>query len=163
MILFERLVVKKAFFSLILIFGLAAVVSAQQRDSGRNQRVLPPAETVTASGNLVVAHGMPAIRSGDTTYLVFGLNRLVGFVDGLREGAFVTIEGTARTSRNDNSLKFLMPSKLDLGGRNYELARPQEFYRMWSQIPQRDSQRQQAPHRFHHNHPRGRTPHGRTL
>ena len=148
---------KRIVFFLILVFGLATLASAQQSGPGRNQRTLPPAEAVTASGNLIVAHGMPAIRSGNTTYLVFGINRLIGFVEGLREGAFVTVEGRALASRNDNDLKFLMPSTLNLGGRNYEITRPQEFNRMREQIPPRDSRRQQAPHRFHHNHPRGRT------
>ena len=141
---------------MILVFGIAALASAQQREGGRNRRNLPPAELVTASGDLVVAHGMPAIRSGDTTFLVFGLSRLVGFIDGLREGAHVTVEGRALASRNDNNLKFLMPSTLTLGGRNYELARPQEFYRLREQIPPRDSWRHHPP-RFQHN------PHRRVL
>ena len=152
----ERFTLKKTIFLLILVFGLAVFASAQTRGPGRGQRALPPSEAVTASGNLIVAHGLPAIRSGDTTYLVLGLNRLVGFVDGLREGAHVTVEGRALTYRNDNNLKFLRPATLTLGGRNYDLAMPEGFDRFREQFSQRDSWRNQ-PHRFPHGRPHRRT------
>jgi len=85
---------------------------------------LPAAETVTVSGSLVVAHGMPALKSGDVTYLLGGVNRLVGFIDGLKEGAQVTVEGSAITSRNDSKLKVLRLSTLTLNGKSYDMALP---------------------------------------
>jgi len=99
---------------------------AQGTERGRNapHRPLPPAETVTVSGTLTLAHGMPAIRSGDTTYIVGRISRLAGFVDGLREGAQVTIEGSAMASRRDSSLKFINPTQLTLGGRSLDLTSP---------------------------------------
>jgi hypothetical protein len=142
---------KRLLFFLILIFGFAVIASAQERESGRNQRGFPSGETVTVSGTLTVAQGMPAINRGDTTYLLLGISRLTGFVDGLREGAQVTIEGTALTNRGDNTLIFLRPSTLTLNGRSYDLAMPQVLNDLRGQIPPRDSWR-------NNNH---RLPHGR--
>ena len=70
---------------------------------------------------MVVANGMPALKSGDDTYLIGGVSRLIGFVDGLKEGAQVTIEGTVMTIPGRNSLKYLRGSKLTLGGKSYDL------------------------------------------
>ena len=111
-----------------LIIGLAAMVSAQ--DGSRRERA--PAErsfsrsstreTVTISGTMVVANGMPALKSGDDTYLIGGVSRLIGFIDGLKEGAQVAIEGTVLTIPGRNSVKYLQGSKLTLGGKSYDLS-----------------------------------------
>ena len=82
----------------------------------------PAAETVTVSGSLIVSRGSPAVKSGDDIYIVKGINRLVGFVDGLKEGAQVTIEGPAITSPRDSKLKVLRAVKLTLNGKAYDLA-----------------------------------------
>ena len=89
----------------------------------------PAGETVTLSGNLIVAHGRPAIKSGDVTYFVGGLNRLTGFVDGLKEGAQVTIEGSALSRQKEDAIKFLMPTKLTLNGKTYDMAMPRRNLR----------------------------------
>ena len=98
----------------------------------------PAAEKVTISGSLTVAHGSPAVKSGDETYLITGIHRLLGFVDGLKEGAQVTIEGSTFTSRQDSGLKFLRPAKLTLNGKNYDLtplASPFGLHRQFSPPP----------------------------
>ena len=146
---------KKTLFLLILGLALAAFASAQGWGPGRTQRGMPPAEPITVSGNMIVAHGMPAIRSGDITYIVFGISRLTGFIDGLQEGAHVTIDGRAITSQMDDTLKFLRPSTLALSGRSYDLALPREFSRQRHQIPQRDSTRPHG-HRSPHDRPNRR-------
>jgi len=109
---------------ILLAFGFAAMVSAQTAQGmGRGQMSprLPAADAVTVSGSLIVAHGLPALKSGDVTYIVGGINRLNGFVDGLKEGAQVTIEGKAVTSRRDSNLKFLLPANLTLNGKTYDM------------------------------------------
>ena len=108
----------------LLAAGVAAISFAQGWGGNGNQNRLPPAETVTVSGSMIVAHGFPAVKSGDVTYLVSGLSRLLGFVDGLKEGAQVTIEGSAISIQRDGSLKFLRPSKITLSGKTYDLAMP---------------------------------------
>ena len=108
-----------------MILGLAAMVHAQVWGPGRSRRSTPAPATVTVSGTMVVANGMPALKSGDTTYFVGGLSRLIGFIDGLKEGAQVTIEGVVMTSPNDKNIKFLRPSKLTINGRTYDFAPPE--------------------------------------
>jgi len=100
------------------------MVQAQVWGPGWNQRNIPAAETVTVSGTMVVAQGQPALKSGDVTYFVSGISQLIGFIDGLKEGAQVTFEGVATTSPSDKNIKFLRPSKLTINGKVYDLASP---------------------------------------
>ena len=114
---------KRKIFFIALIIGLAAIVSAQEgsrreRSTGRSSAN----QTVTMSGVLVVANGMPALKSGDDTYLIGGISRLIGFVDGLKEGAQVTVEGRVVSFSRNNTLKYLQASKLTLGGKSYDLS-----------------------------------------
>ena len=116
---------KRKIVFFVMILGFAAMVQAQVWGPGWNRRnMMPATETVTVSGSMVVANGMPALKSGDVTYLVGGLGQLIGFVDGLKEGAQVTIEGAAVTSPGDQNIKFLMASKLTINGKTYELSPP---------------------------------------
>jgi len=114
---------KRKVLFILLIAGLVAMTWAQ--DSGRGNSSggsrRPARETVTVSGSLIVSHGLPAVKSGDETYFVGGINRLTGFVDGLKEGAQVTIEGRSFTSPRDSNLKFLRPAKLTLNGKDYDM------------------------------------------
>ena len=89
-----------------------------ERSTSRSQA----RETVTISGTMVVANGMPALKSGDDTYLVGGVSRLIGFIDGLKEGAQVIVEGTIIAVPGRNSLKYLRGAKLTLGGKSYDLS-----------------------------------------
>ena len=113
---------KKKVLFVLFIIGIAVIASAQGWGPGANRPRIPPAETVTVSGSMILAHGMPALKSGDVTYIVGGISRLAGFIEGLKEGAQVTIEGSAMTNPRNGNVKFLMPTKLSLGGRSYDLA-----------------------------------------
>ena len=134
---------KRKIIFILLIVGLAATISAQGWGHGKGHprmpnhgyrrggpqmnaipRRPPAAEAVTLSGNLIVARGMPALKSDDVTYLVSGLNRLTGFVDGLKEGAQVTIEGYAFSRQKEDTVKVVKPSKLSLNGKSYDMASP---------------------------------------
>ena len=101
----------------------------RMRPDGRGTIQRPDVEAVTISGNLIVAHGRPALKSGDVTYIVGGLNRLTGFVDGLKEGAQVTIEGAAFSRLKEDKTKFLRPAKLTLNGKTYEMNLPMDNMR----------------------------------
>ena len=117
---------KRIILIALLVSGFAIMASAQGRGSDKdNPPNRPSAETVTVSGNLIVARGMPAIKSGDVTYLIGGISQLTGFVDGLKEGAQVSIEGSAMTHPRDSNVKVLRPSKLTFAGRTFDLAVPQ--------------------------------------
>jgi len=95
---------------------------AWRQDFPRNQPPRPSPESATVSGNLTIAQGMIAIVSGGTTWLVRGLNRYVGFIDGLKEGAEVTLEGYAIPASRDKNIKLLQAQKMTLNGKEYELA-----------------------------------------
>ena len=105
-----------------MVFGVIAAASAQGWGSGRAAPQFPAAEQVTVSGSMVVAYGSPALKSGEVTYIVSGINRLIGFVDGLKEGVQVTIEGRSISNPRDNNLKFLRPAKLTFGGKTYDMS-----------------------------------------
>jgi hypothetical protein len=92
--------------------------------NNRNQRQVTPPESASVSGNLTIAQGMIAIKSNDVTYIVRGLNRYIGFIDGLKEGAVVSIEGFTRANPQDDKVKFLSVHKLTLNGKDYEITRP---------------------------------------
>jgi hypothetical protein len=85
---------------------------------------LPSPENVNVSGNLTIAQGMIAVTSNDITYLARGLNRYTGFIDGLKEGAAVTLEGYALSSPQSNTVKMLYVEKMTLNGKDYDLATP---------------------------------------
>jgi len=104
-----------------MTFGLAAMISAQGWGGNRMPPRLPAAESVTVSGGLVVAHGLPALKSGDDIYILGGVNRLIGFIDGFKEGSQVTVEGSAFTNPKDKTMKFLRASKLTVNSKTYDL------------------------------------------
>jgi hypothetical protein len=91
---------------------------------GYQQREFTPPEATSVTGNLTIARGMLAVTSNNSTYLVRGLNRYIGFIDGFKEGAAVTLEGYARNSPQDSAVKFLEVQKMTFNGKDYDLARP---------------------------------------
>jgi len=109
------------------------------QNSPRNQTPRPSPENVSVSGNLTIAQGMIAVVSGDTTWLVRGLNRYVGFIDGLKEGAQVTLEGYAISSPRNDKIKLLQAQKMTLNGKDYELGRQQQ----WQDVRPGPMQRQE--------------------
>jgi hypothetical protein len=78
-------------------------------------------ESVTVSGNLTLAQGKIAVAKDGITYLTSGLNRWVGFIDGLKEGAQVTLEGVSTVSPQDNRVRTLRVHKMTLNGKEYDL------------------------------------------
>jgi hypothetical protein len=136
-IFIERFIVKRAVLFIVLVLGIVAIASAQQRrEPGRDFRSLPPGEEVTVSGSLIISRGMPAVQSDDTTYLIIGICQIAGLIDGLREGAYVTVDGTARGNPRNSELKFLVTSKVTLDGKGYDIPRPQFMKHPWNHSPQ---------------------------
>ena len=127
-------------FCMLAVCAIAAV--SAQGDNRRKQDVFrgrqhspawgrdtprgfpPSPESVNVSGNLTIAQGMIAVIDKDTTYLARGLNRYTGFIDGLKEGAAVTLEGYALPSPQNNKVKILHVEKMTFNGKDYDLATP---------------------------------------
>jgi hypothetical protein len=78
-------------------------------------------EDVKISGSLGISRGMPSVVSGDTTYLIMGLNRFFGFIDGLKDGATVSLEGQAAQLNGAEKVRMLRASKMTLNGKDYDL------------------------------------------
>jgi hypothetical protein len=119
---------KRFMVCVLLAFSVVALASAQGRDRW-DRRDFPrpqqlPTEQVTVTGNITIVQGSPAVKAGDLTYLVPGLLRYVGFIDSLKDGASVTLAGAAITYPQDAKIKVLRVSRLTVGGKDYDLARP---------------------------------------
>lgn len=78
-------------------------------------------ETSKVEGRLALINGMVGVQSGGKTYYVGGLNRLIGFVDGLKEGASVKLEGYAFQMPAAPEYFHLRVTKLSFAGKDYDL------------------------------------------
>ncbi|MDR2402516.1 MAG: hypothetical protein LBD78_00620 [Spirochaetaceae bacterium] len=87
-----------------------------------------PLEKGTISGTLSLIKGRIGIQKEGEIYIVVGLGRLIGFVDGLKEGAVVTLEGFVRTDRENSKVHYLQVDKLTIDGKEYD-GLAQDFYR----------------------------------
>jgi hypothetical protein len=105
--------------------------------------------TTTVNGTLGLKGGRIVLISGDTSYYTRGLERFIGFIDGLKDGAQVAIEGyVSPPSLEGAAERLLFPVKLTLNGKDYEVG---------SAIAgKRDRQRHMAPGRTGRDSPRGR-------
>jgi hypothetical protein len=102
---------KKIVFLVFLSFIVCGITFAQ---------TTPPITTV--NGILGLNGGRIVLRSGDTTYYTRALERFVGFIDGLKDGAQVTIEGyVSSPSPEGVTERLLFPVKLTLNGKVYEV------------------------------------------
>ena len=98
-------------FIAVLIIG---TVSAQNRnnrpDANNRQREVTP---VSIDGNLKLERGIVAVQSGDSVYLVPLLNRYINFINDLKEGAKVSVEGNVFR-------RVIMPNKVTIEGKSYD-------------------------------------------
>ena len=72
-------------------------------------------QSVSVNGTLQLQNGQIVVVNGNTFYYVPTLQRYVGFIDGLREGARISIDGFV----NGN---FMVPTKLNLNGKTYDFS-----------------------------------------
>jgi len=82
-------------------------------------------QITTIKGTLKISGNRFSVVSGNITYSVRGLERLVGVVDGLKDGAQVSMEGyaTAPTTAGQNERVF-NPVRLTINGKTYEVGSP---------------------------------------
>ncbi|MDR2144126.1 MAG: hypothetical protein LBP29_07135 [Treponema sp.] len=119
---------KQCFFLLLSFFVVSLWAQSPGEGSGENFRQKEP---VSISGTLVLVNGFIALKSGDTVYYTNGLERLVGFVDGLKENAPVRLEGydfsrasraRARDSSQTGEVHFFRITRLEIDSRSYEIS-----------------------------------------
>jgi hypothetical protein len=110
---------KKTLILLLLLTAAAGVTFAQVQ--GRDFRRAGPrdAETSTITGKLELINGNIAVKNGDTVFNIIGLGGLIGFVDGLKEGAEVSLEGWAFAAPGRSENRGFLVSKLTINGKEY--------------------------------------------
>jgi hypothetical protein len=91
---------KKLVFVLIITFMVIGTVSAQ---------------AVNISGTLQLQNGAIAVVSGNNTYFVPILTRYIGFIEGLKEGAQISVNGFVF----GNSIQ---PNNVTIAGKTYDFA-----------------------------------------
>jgi hypothetical protein len=119
---------KKTRIFMLTLIGLLCAGSVWAHDRGRepgHRRGLAPgafpAETVTVNGNLQLVEGHIAVVADGKTYYTNGpFQRLIGFVDGLKEGAAVRLEGPATAVPLNPNARFLWVTKLTFNGKTYD-------------------------------------------
>jgi hypothetical protein len=109
---------KRIWLCVFLAASMTVLVFAQG-EKRWEPRAAP--EKTSVSGTLGIAKGSIALKSGDDTYSVMALNRFVGFIDGLKEGAQVNLEGYAFTVPRNAEGKVFRVTKLTLNGKDYDL------------------------------------------
>ncbi|MDR2364229.1 MAG: hypothetical protein LBD65_07425 [Spirochaetaceae bacterium] len=110
-------------FFIILVLSAAGLFA--QAGSGWTRGTRTPPESLTAvtvNGNLAIIDARIGLKSGDNTYYVMGIDRLIGFVDGLKEGAPVTLEGYEFPLPDAPEYRYLRVLKLSFNGKDYEVS-----------------------------------------
>jgi hypothetical protein len=102
---------KRLGFVLVIAFLAIGAVSAQ---GWGNQGI---AQSVTVEGTLQLQNGQIALATGNAVYFVPVLNRYIGFIDGLREGARVSVVGYA-------SGNVLQATQATINGKPYDFPAP---------------------------------------
>lgn len=117
--------------AVVLIVGIIAASAASAQVWGPRGNMAPgtaPAvqaqnlETVKVEGKLTLVNGMIAVKEGSKTFYVGGLQRLIGFIDGLKENASVKLEGYAVSLPAAPEYQHLRVTKLTFAGKDYDLS-----------------------------------------
>lgn len=116
---------------IIVITAIGLIAAGSLFAQGRGPRVdgngpvpqIQNLETVKVEGKLALVNGFIGVQTKDKTYYVMGLQRLIGFIDGLKEGAAVKLEGQAFDMPMAPEYAALHVTKLTFNGKDYDLSR----------------------------------------
>lgn len=111
--------------AIVLIVGLASVaaVSAQGFGMWNAPAASQPVQELTKiEGKLTLVQGHPAVVSGGKTYMVRIPGMMYGYLDALKEGAAVKLEGYALAVPLAADTFFFQTTKLNVGGKDYDLS-----------------------------------------
>lgn len=111
------LIMKKLVIVAMMCLMFAAALSAQNTQ-------WTAAETMSISGTLAVENGLIAVKTENQTYYTYGFQHLINFVDGVKEGAALTLEGYVLPYQRDPENPHFMATKLTINGKSYELQTP---------------------------------------
>ncbi|MDR0578015.1 MAG: hypothetical protein LBI87_10905 [Candidatus Accumulibacter sp.] len=106
---------KKLMLALFIALGMADIAAAQDWGGPWGNQGWT-AQPLTVSGTLQLQNGTIAVVNGSTVYYVPALERFIGFIDAIKEGAQASVDGYAAPSGN-----YLQATKLTIGGKSYDL------------------------------------------
>jgi len=98
---------------IVIIFSIAFLAIGTLSAQNLGRRNIP--ESVKIEGTLQLHNGQFAVASENNIYYVPRIGRYVGFIDGLKEGSNVSFEGYVAGN-------FLLPVKMTISGKSYDLA-----------------------------------------
>jgi len=103
---------KKLCLVFVIVCLIAGTAFAQTRGNGWGTAVQPN-QAVSIAGTLQLQNGVIAVVSGSTTYLVPTLTQYIGFIEGLREGAQISIDGYFYGN-------YVQPTRVVISGKSYD-------------------------------------------
>jgi hypothetical protein len=122
---------KRILFACIAVLAVSAAAFAQDgrgpksignTPAARLERLFgAQAEALTIIGKLEWVNGRIAVKTGGKTYYVSDLRQLIGFADGLKEGAQVTLTGKAFADPRTPEYAYFRTEKLTFKGKDYAL------------------------------------------
>jgi uncharacterized membrane protein YgcG len=112
---------KRTFLVLAIVAIVAGMGFAQTAPVAPAGQLAAPA-IVKVEGKLALVNGFPGIQVKDKTYYVQIPAWFYGFVDTLKEGASVKLEGYERTLPQAPAYSYLLVTKLSVGGKDYDLS-----------------------------------------
>jgi hypothetical protein len=101
---------KRFLIVLAMFLAVIGVVSSQQWCN-----YLGFSQNITITGTLQLQNGTIAVVNGTNIYYVPALERYIGFIEGLKEGTQVNLEGFSAGNGN-----YIQPSRLTLNGKTYD-------------------------------------------
>lgn len=113
---------KKLVLVLVAAVAVASVASAQGAPWRSYPNTTTQAQLVKVDGKLALINGVIGVTSGGKTYYTPMLSRLVGFINGLSEGASVKLEGYEYPLALAPGYSTLAVTKLTLNGKDYDLS-----------------------------------------
>jgi hypothetical protein len=116
----------KRFITVIAIASMAIAGASAQGfgqigPRGPGIQAVETQPVITVEGKLALVQGHPALVSKDKTYFVQLPQYLYGFIDGLKEGANVKLEGYEMAIPYAPNSFFFRTTKLTLGAKSYDL------------------------------------------
>lgn len=111
---------KKIIISMIIVLSVANIVSAQ--NSAPNPSTPQGIQQTSINGKLAFVNGRIAVQDASAVYYASGINQLIGFVDGLKEGAAVTLDGFLFPASPSAGGQFFRTSKLTFNGKTYDIS-----------------------------------------
>jgi hypothetical protein len=110
---------KRLFFVALVALAIIGSLSAQDWRPGFGHNRNGYAQNITVTGTLQLRNGAIVVENNNQFYYIPDLERYIGFIDGLKEGAAVTLDGYVY---GNQAYTYIQPSKLTLNGKEYDFS-----------------------------------------